>query len=64
MPLDIVNVHFDCAGWARRIWVPAAGACRDCALVVVPCAFWYMVITFRGRRKGNLVFWCFKVDFS
>ena len=27
----------------------------DCALVVV---------TFRGKRKGNLVFWCFKVDVS
>ena len=23
-----------------------------------------MVVTFRGRHKGNLVFWCFKVDFS
>ena len=39
---------------ARRIWVAAAGASSDCALVV-PCAFWYMVVTFRGRRKGNLV---------
>ena len=48
---------------ARRIWVAAAGASSDCALVVVPCAFSCMVITFRGRRKGNLVFWCFKVDF-
>ena len=41
---------------ARRIWVAGACACRDRALVVVPRAFWYMVITFRGRRKGNLVF--------
>ena len=49
---------------ARRIWVAAVGASSDCALVVVPCAFSHMVVTFRGRRKGNLVFWCSKVDFS
>ena len=49
---------------ARKICLPAAGASSVCALVVVPCAFWYMVVTFRGRRKGNLVFWCSKVDFS
>ena len=36
----------------------AAGASNDCALVVVPRAFSHMVITFRGRRKGNLVLWC------
>ena len=39
-------------------------ASNDCALVVEPCAFSHMVTTFRGRRKGNLVFWCSKVDFS
>ena len=51
---------------ARRIWVSAAGASNDCILVVTvaPCAFSHLVITFRGRRKGNLVFWCSKVDFS
>ena len=27
---------------AREIWGPAAGACRDCALLVVPRAFSYM----------------------
>ena len=48
---------------ARRIWGPAAGASSNCALVVVPCAFWYMVVTFRGRCKGNLVLWCSKVNF-
>ena len=35
---------------ARRIWWAGADACRD-------CAFSGMVVTFRGRRKGNLVFW-------
>ena len=49
---------------ARRIWVAAAGASSDCVLVVVPCVFWCMVVTFRGRCKGNLVLWCSKVDFS
>ena len=58
MPLDIVNAQ------ACRIWVAEAGASGDCALVVVPCKFWYMVVTFRGRRKENLVFWRSKVDFS
>ena len=47
---------------ARRIWVSAAGACRDCALVVVPRTFSDMVVTFRvggakstfrSRRKGS-----------
>ena len=37
---------------ARKICLP--GASNDCALVVVPCAFSHMVLTFRGRRKGNL----------
>ena len=32
------------------------GACSDCALVVVPCAFSDMVATLRGRRKGKPVF--------
>ena len=49
---------------ARRIWVAAVGASSDCALVVAPCAFWYTVVTLRGRRKGNVVFWRSKVDFS
>ena len=49
---------------ARKICLPAAGASNDCAIVVAPCAFWHMAITFRGRRKGNLVFWRSKVDFS
>ena len=48
----------------RKICLPAAGASSDCALVVAPCAFSHTVVTFRGRRKGNLVFWRFKVDFS
>ena len=42
----------------------AAGASDDCTLVVVPCTFSHVVVTFRGRRKGNLVFRCSKVDFS
>ena len=42
---------------AREIWGPAAGACRDCALVVTPYACSHMAVTFRGRRKRNLVFW-------
>ena len=41
---------------AREIWVAGACACRDCALVVVPRAFSHMVVTCRGRRKGNRVF--------
>ena len=41
---------------ARRIRVSTAGASRDCALVVAPCTFSDMVITFRGRRKGTLCF--------
>ena len=49
---------------ARRIWGPAAGASSDCALVVLPCAFSRMVVTFRGRCEGNLVFWYSKDDFS
>ena len=36
---------------ACRIWWAGAGACRDCALVVVPCAFLDMVVIFRGRRR-------------
>ena len=60
MPRESLEVHFE----ARRIWGPAAGASDDCALVVAPCTFSHMMVTFRGRRKGNLVFWSLKVDFS
>ena len=50
MPLDIVNVHFDCAGSrALSLWRRAHS---------------HMVVTFRGRRKGKRVLWRFKVDFS
>ena len=45
---------------ARKIWLAGAGASRDCALVVVLRAFSDMVVTFRGRRKGNLVLWWFQ----
>ena len=38
MPLEILEVHFDCAG-SQNLGGLAAGACRNCALVVVPCAF-------------------------
>ena len=50
---------------ARKIWVAAAGACRDCALVVVPYAFVFVASaeetscfpgpksTFRDRCKGS-----------
>ena len=48
---------------ARKIWVAAVGACRDCALVVMPCTFSDMVVeiscfggpksTFRDRCKGS-----------
>ena len=36
---------------SRKVCLAAAGGCCDCALVVVPCAFSDMVVTFRGRRK-------------
>ena len=48
----------------RRIWVFTEVASRDCALVVMSCAFSDMVVTFRGRHKGDLVFWWSKIDFS
>ena len=41
----------------------AAGARRDCALVVAPRAFSDMVVTFRGRRKGSERFY-FDVQIS
>ena len=61
-PLEILEVHFDCAG--SQNLGGRGGACRDCALVVVPCAFSNMVVTFRGRHKGNLVFLWSKIDFG
>ena len=54
--LGVFKVHFDYAQ-ARRIWWAGAGALRECFLVVVPCAFSSLVITFRGRRNGNLARW-------
>ena len=63
MPLEILEVRFDCAGLQNLVG-RGGGPFGDCALVVVPCAFSDMVATFRGRRKGNLVFWWSKVDFS
>ena len=42
---------------AHKICLPAAGASSDCALVAAPCTFSHMVVTFRGRRNGNLVLW-------
>ena len=53
MPLEIVDVQFDCAGSQNLLGGRSARACRDCALVVVPHAFLDMVVTFRGRRKGK-----------
>ena len=48
MPLEILEVHFDRADSQNLVgWR---------ALVVAPCAFSDMMVTFRGRRKGNLVF--------
>ena len=50
MPLGIVHVHFDCAGsqnlggWSVRL-------SRLCS------RFGATVVTFRGRRRGSLVFW-------
>ena len=58
MPLE---VHFDCAG-SQNLGV-RGGCLSDCALLVVPRAFSDMVVTFRGMRRGNLVFWWSKVDF-
>ena len=49
---------------ACKIWLAAVGACCDCALVAPLSAFLDMVVTFRGRCKGNLVIWWSKVDFS
>ena len=43
---------------ACRIWWAGASA-----LVVAPCSFSDLVITFRGN-EGNLVLWWSKVDFS
>ena len=61
MPLEILEVHFDFAGSQNLL---GGGASRDCALVVMPCALSDMMVTFRSRRKGNLVLWWSKVDFS
>ena len=49
---------------ACRNWWVGAGALLDCALVVVTCTFPGFVVTFRGRRNGNLVLWRSKVGFS
>ena len=46
MPLEILEVHFDCAGSQN---LGGRGGCL--ALVVVLCAFLCMVATFRDRRK-------------
>ena len=48
---------------ARRPWLAAVGACRDCALVVVPCLFSDMVVTFH-RHEGYLVFCWSEADLS
>ena len=55
MALEILEVHFDCAGSQNLV---GRGGCRDCALVVALHAFSDMVVT------GNLVIWWSKVDFS
>ena len=53
MPLEILKVHFDCAG---SLNLGGRGGCfYDCALVVAPCVFSHTAVTFPGRRKGNLV---------
>ena len=62
MPLKILEVHFHCAGLQNL--VVALVVAGNCALVVAPCAFFHMMATFRGRRKGNLEFWRSKVDRS
>ena len=48
---------------ARKICLPAAGASGDCALVVVPCAFRYMVVIveelrFRDRCSESGLWTC------
>lgn len=42
---------------ARGIRWARACALIDCAFVVARCTFSIMVVTFCGRRTGNLVFW-------
>ena len=61
MPLDIVNVHFDCAG-SRNLGSGDGCVSRlrsRCGAVRIRT--W---LTFRGKCKGNLVFWWSKVAFS
>ena len=38
---------------ARKIWLAAASACRDGALVVVPCAFLHTVDRCEGSERLN-----------
>ena len=65
MPLDIIYVHFNCpgsqnlgAGGRRRLLLATALSLRRRAHFDTWWSF------FRGRCKGNLVFWFSKVDFS
>ena len=48
MPLELLQVHFDCAG---SLNLGVRGGCFDCALVVVPCAFSHMVVTFSWQAQ-------------
>ena len=57
----IVEVHLDCAG-SRNL-----GGWSECFPRLRPrCGAVRMfvhAVTFRGKRKGNLVFWWFNVEF-
>ena len=52
-PPDL-RAHFDCAGLQNLV---GCHGCSSSTLVVVPCAFSGLVITFRGRSEESPVFW-------
>ena len=55
VPFDVVEMYFDCVGFLNLL---GRRGCfyNDYALVVAPHAFPYITVIFRGRAKGNLIF--------
>ena len=59
--LEIFKVHFDCAGSLKLVAERLLFSTARCSAVHI-FGLGDLVITFRGRRKGNLVLWWSKVD--
>ena len=62
VPLEIVELHFNCAGSHKLTYRPKR-VLSDGALIVALCAFSDLVAPSHGRRKGIPALWWSEANF-